>query len=272
MLSMGFEEQMNEILSNVPRKGRLTMLFSATMTTKVEKLKRACCARDPANVSVSAHKFQTVSTLKQEMWLVPAVHKDVHAVYALSDIPYQSAIVFASTCKHVSQLASTLKNLGMKAVALHGQMPQANRFGALHAFKAGTHAILVATDVASRGLDIPNVDLVLNYDVPGNGKDYVHRVGRTARAGRAGRALTLVCQYDFVTFQKIEKSLGTRLDEYPGRKEEVLSLAERVNEAARLAAVEEATPNARPNADRAAAATSVVGGGSRQSLMGSAGR
>ena len=89
-----------------------------------------------------------------------------------------------------------LRNLGFKAVCLHGQMTQMKRLGALNKFKEGARNILIATDVASRGIDIPSVDLVLNFDIPGNGKDYIHRVGRTARAGRSGRAISFVTQYD----------------------------------------------------------------------------
>ena len=89
-----------------------------------------------------------------------------------------------------------LRNLGFKAVCLHGQMTQTKRLGALNKFKEGARNILIATDVASRGIDIPSVDLVLNFDIPGNGKDYIHRVGRTARAGRSGRAISFVTQYD----------------------------------------------------------------------------
>jgi ATP-dependent RNA helicase DDX47/RRP3 len=104
-----------------------------------------------------------------------------------------------------------LRNLGFEAVCLHGKLSQPKRLGALNKFKAGERNILIATDVASRGLDIPNVDLVLNYDIPGNGKDYVHRVGRTARAGRAGRSVAFVTQYDVEPYQRLEALIGQRL-------------------------------------------------------------
>ena len=94
---------------------------------------------------------------------------------------------------------------------------------------------MIATDVASRGLDIPHVDVVLNYDIPTHSKDYIHRVGRTARAGRAGKAITFVSQYDIELFQRIEKLLGKKLDEYPTKSEEVMVLGERVAEAQRFA-------------------------------------
>lgn len=102
------------------------------------------------------------------------------------------------------KLALILRNLNFKAVNINGQLTQTQRLSALNKFKAGERNILIATDVASRGLDIPEVDLVINFDIPQHSKDYVHRVGRTARAGKTGRAITIVTQYDVETFQKIE--------------------------------------------------------------------
>jgi len=114
-------------------------------------------------------------------------------------------------------------------------MPQPKRLGALNKFKAGQRNILVATDVASRGLDIPTVDAVFNYDIPTHSKDYIHRVGRTARAGRAGRAVTFVTQYDVELFQRIEAMLGKKMTLFPTDEAEVLTLQERVSEAQRFA-------------------------------------
>ena len=131
-----------------------------------------------------------------------------------------------------------LRNLGFASVSIHGQMPQSKRIAALHKFKSGERAILVATDVASRGLDIPSVDVVVNYDVPQSAKDYVHRVGRTARAGRSGRAVTMVTQYDVENFQKIEHAVQLKMKEFPSDRNEVLMLLERVTEALRLSVAE----------------------------------
>merc|ERR1719324_2040218 len=127
----------------------------------------------------------------------------------------------------------------MTSIALHGQMTQAQRLGALSGFKAKEKRILVCTDVASRGLDIPAVDLVINYDIPKNSKDYIHRVGRTARAGRAGRAVTLVTQYDIELFQRIEHFLEKKLEEFTDLKEPtVKAMHERVLEAMRSTELE----------------------------------
>ena len=128
----------------------------------------------------------------------------------------QSSIIFAATCNNALRLTLLLRNLGFQAVCLHGKLSQAKRLGALNKFKAGNRNILVATDVASRGLDIPNVDMVINYDIPGNGKDYVHRVGRTARAGKAGRSIAFVTQYDIEAYQRLEALIGQKLPVFPG--------------------------------------------------------
>jgi ATP-dependent RNA helicase DDX47/RRP3 len=146
--------------------------------------------------------------------------------------------VFTRTCDSTRKIALTLRNLGFGSVPIHGQMSQPKRLGALNKFKAGERAILVATDVASRGLDIPSVDVVINYDVPGNSKDYVHRVGRTARAGRSGRAVTLVTQYDVETFQRIEHLTGVKMEAFPAERDEVLLLLEQVSGAQRIATMQ----------------------------------
>ena len=133
------------------------------------------------------------------------------------------------------RLALLLRNLGFEAVPLQGKMAQAARIGALNKFKSGSHSILIATDVASRGLDIPAVDLVINYDIPTNPKDYIHRVGRTARAGRSGRAISVVTQYDVEPFQKIERLIGKKMDLFPTEEDTVLVLLERVSQGQRYA-------------------------------------
>ena len=131
-----------------------------------------------------------------------------------------------------------LRFLNFKAVNINGSLAQQQRLNALNRFKSNDRDILIATDVASRGLDIPNVDVVINFDIPGNSKDYVHRVGRTARAGRTGRAVTLVTQYDVEIFQKIESLIGKKLEEYPVEDKHALILNDSVVEAGRQAAIE----------------------------------
>ena len=212
MLSMDFEEEINKILAVIPRE-RNTLLFSATMTSKVAKLQKASLV-NPVKVEVSS-RFQTPKTLVQQYLFIPAKWKDCYLAYVLDEFKGQSSIIFAATCNNALRVTLMLRNLGFQAVCLHGKLSQPKRLGALNKFKAGERNILVATDVASRGLDIPNVDMVINFDIPGNGKDYVHRVGRTARAGRAGRSIAFVTQYDVEAYQRLESLIGQKLPKVP---------------------------------------------------------
>lgn len=218
MLSMDFEEEINKLLQIIPRDRR-TFLFSATMTSKVAKLQRASLDK-PVRVEVS-HKFTTPKTLKQQYLFIPAKYKDVYLAYVLNEFAGQTVLVFTSTCNSTQRAALLLRNLGFSAICLHGQMTQPKRLGALTKFKAGQRNILIATDVASRGLDIPSVDVVINFDIPTHGKDYIHRVGRTARAGRAGTAVSFVTQYDVELYQRIEQLIGKKLEAYPSEEQTV---------------------------------------------------
>ncbi|KAI2508578.1 DEAD box helicase-like protein [Fragilaria crotonensis] len=235
MLSLDFEQELNQILDVMPDStaGRRTMLFSATMTSKVEKLQRASL-HNPVRVEVST-KFQTPKKLLQSYLFIPAKYKDCYLTYLVNEHAGQSMLVFGATCNNVQRLALMLRNLGFPAVCLHGQMSQPKRLGALNKFKSGDREILICTDVAARGLDIPSVDVVINFDLPGHGKDYIHRVGRTARAGRSGKAIAMVTQYDVEVYQRLEGLLGKKLPELKLDEETVLVLLERVSEAQRLA-------------------------------------
>ncbi|KAI7864109.1 P-loop containing nucleoside triphosphate hydrolase protein [Spinellus fusiger] len=235
LLDMDFGPKIDQILKAIPRE-RNTFLFSATMTTKVAKLQRASLSK-PVKVEV-ATKYSTVKTLLQYYLFFPLKHKDCYMVYLLNEFAGNSTIIFTRTCHDTQRIAIMLRNLGFGAIPLHGQLAQAKRLGALNKFKAGTRSILVATDVASRGLDIPLVDVVINYDVPQSSKDYIHRVGRTARAGRSGKSVTFVTQYDVELIQRVEKDLERKLDVFPLEKDEVMMLQERVNDAQRIATLE----------------------------------
>lgn len=231
LLNEEFEKSIDEILNVIPRERR-TYLFSATMTKKVRKLQRACL-RNPVKIE-AASKYSTVDTLKQQFRFIPAKYKDCYLVYILTEMSGSTTMVFTRTCDATRILALILRNLGFRSVPISGQMSQSKRLGALNKFKAGECNILICTDVASRGLDIPSVDMVINYDIPTNSKDYIHRVGRTARAGRSGVAISLVNQYELEWYLQIEKLIGKKLPEYPAQEEEVLLLLERVMEAKRI--------------------------------------
>lgn len=232
LLDMDFGPIIDRILKILPRD-RNTYLFSATMTSKVEQLQRASLT-NPVRVAVST-KYSTVDTLLQSYLFIPFKHKDAYLVYLINELAGQSTIIFARTCNDTQRVAFLLRHLGFGAVPLHGQLSQSSRLGALNKFKSGSRNILIATDVASRGLDIPLVDVVINFDTPTDSKTYIHRVGRTARAGRSGKSICLVTQYDLEPFLRIEKALKTSMPGYEIDQEAVMLLAERVSEAQRAA-------------------------------------
>lgn len=239
MLDLDFGDSVDKILKFIPRERR-TALFSATMSAKVESLQRASL-RNPVRVSVTtpgsgSAAHAVVATLQQNILIIPHMYKDVYTVYLLSTLQSaRSFIIFTRTVHMCQQLAILLRKLGFSAIPLHGQMSQSARLAALGKFKTGARSILVATDVAARGIDVPSVDVVLNYDTPLESKTYVHRVGRTARAGRAGKALTLVSQFEHEPWLRIEAALGKKFSVYEPPRDEVMVFRERVDEAARLA-------------------------------------
>lgn len=247
LLDMDFGPEIEKVLKVIPRE-RNTFLFSATMTSKVEKLQRASLSK-PIKVQV-ADKYSTVDSLLQYYMFFPFKFKECYLTWLLNEISGQSAIVFTFTCSSAQKLALMLRNLGFEAVCLHGQMSQPKRLGALTKFRSGGMNILIATDVASRGLDIPGVDCVINYDVPQSSKDYIHRVGRTARAGKSGKSITFVTQYDIEWYQRIEHAIQKKLPEYPNQKEVVLTLQERVSESIRAAHIQLKTADEKSSAKR----------------------
>ncbi|KAL9635892.1 MAG: hypothetical protein Q9164_003184, partial [Protoblastenia rupestris] len=194
LLDLDFGTIIDKILKVLPRERR-TYLFSATMTSKVETLQRASLS-NPARISISINKYQTVSTLLQSYLFIPYKDKDLYLVHLINDHAGQSAIIFTRTVNETQRLAILLRSLGFGAIPLHGQLSQSARLGALGKFRGRSRDILVATDVAARGLDIPSVDIVVNFDLPPDSKTYIHRVGRTARAGKSGHAISMVTQYD----------------------------------------------------------------------------
>ena len=167
----------------------------------------------------------TVAELDQKYILTPASVRDSYLVYILREhAENKSVIIFTHTCKNCQTLANMLWKCDLPCVALHSLKSQGERLAGLATFKSGLVKILVATDVASRGLDIPQVELVINSNVPASPKDYIHRVGRTARAGRGGMAITLVTQYDVDRVKQIEATINTKLVEFETNENEVLPL------------------------------------------------
>ena len=230
LLDLDFERQINQILSVIPKE-RTTFLFSATMTSKVQKLQKASL-KNPVKIEINT-KYTTVNTLIQNYIFIPEKYKETYLAYILNQHIGKTIIVFVEKVLDSMQITFILRHLGFQAISINGKMTQSNRIGALNKFKEGDRNILVATDVASRGLDIPNVDLVINYDLPQQAKDYIHRVGRTARAGKSGRSISFVTQYDVENIQEIEHLIEKKMEEYPTEESKAISLYEKVLEATR---------------------------------------
>lgn len=178
---------------------------------------------------------KTVENLNQRFLLIPHKTKDLYLIYLLQNtMADKSAIIFVQTCENCQYVFELLQIFKFKVSGVHSKISQSKRSSGLMKFRNGTSKILVATDVACRGLDIPDVDFVVNYDIPRNYVDYIHRVGRTARAGKKGDALSLVSQYDIEIVLDIEKHTNVRMKELELDEDEVLSNIGLVSKASKM--------------------------------------
>ncbi len=186
MLDMGFAPQLSRILAVVPRD-RQTMLFSATMPDAIMKI-AATEMRLPLRIEV-APSGTVAEMIEQEIFVVRRDAKEPLLTALLTEYT-GSVLVFSRTKHGAERIARTLKHAGFSAAEIHSNRSLIQRRAALDGFKAGTHRVLVATDIAARGIDVKNIEVVINYDLPDNPEDYVHRIGRTGRAGKHGRAIS----------------------------------------------------------------------------------
>ncbi|PFX34929.1 putative ATP-dependent RNA helicase DDX49 [Stylophora pistillata] len=233
LLDPSFSDDLQVIFDSVPTE-RQTLLFSATLTDTLQEL-REISSNDPFYHEVKSD-IKTVTELDQRYILASASVRDSYLIHILREREEnKSVIVFTHTCKNCQTLANMLWKCELPCVALHSLKSQGERLAGLATFKSGIVKILVATDVASRGLDIPQVELVINSNVPASPKDYIHRVGRTARAGRGGMAITLVTQYDVDRVKQIEATINTTLVEFETNENDVLPLLKAVMVARREA-------------------------------------
>jgi superfamily II DNA/RNA helicase len=212
MLDMGFIPDIERIVKLVPFT-RQTLFFSATMPPEIQRLADAFL-HNPVKVEV-ARAASTAATITQR--LVATGRQDFEKRETLRGLirgatDLKNAVVFCNRKRDVAVLHRSLQKHGFGAVALHGDMDQHARMAALDSFRSGEMPILVASDVAARGLDIPSVSHVFNYDVPHHAEDYVHRIGRTGRAGRTGHAFTLVGPSDEKSLAAIEKLINTQIE------------------------------------------------------------
>ena len=209
MLDIGFLPDLQRILSYLPKQ-RTTLLFSATFSPEIKRL-AGSYLQDPITIEV-ARPNETASTVSQHFFGVPDEEKR-HALHTLlKQNGIKQAFVFVNSKLGCARLARSLEREGLKATALHGDKSQDERLKALDAFKKGEVDLLVATDVAARGLDIKDVPAVFNFDIPFNAEDYVHRIGRTGRAGASGYAASFVSPTDQRLVGDIEKLLKRKIE------------------------------------------------------------
>ena len=230
MLNMGFREDIEEILKYIPSE-RQTVLFSATMPPQIMAI-TAEYQHEPVVVGVQ-QKSRTVESVAQYYYEVPMGRKSDALQMLLLAFEPKLSMVFCNTKSMVDELTETLVSKGFKAAGLHGDMKQASRTQVLNAFRSGRINILIATDVAARGIDVDNVDAVFNYDIPQDNEYYIHRIGRTGRAGKSGCAYTIISGRrqavelkDIACFTKAEI---TRCD-LPARDDVIAKKTERVKE------------------------------------------
>jgi ATP-dependent RNA helicase DeaD len=247
MLDLGFIEDVEKILRMCP-SGRQTALFSATMPPPIKHLAESYMY-DPQTIKITPKKL-TVDAIAQAFVEVAANQKASRLVELLKVEEPEQAIIFCRTKIGASKLEKTLKDKGLDVKALHGDMSQGSRDGVMIAFKDHRVRLLVATDIAARGLDIEHVTHVINYDVPASSEVYVHRIGRTGRVGRTGRAITFVTPAQRDEIDRIERDVKTSIGEWES-PEERMEHAPRPRRRERAKAPEgngEAEPSAKESA------------------------
>lgn len=212
MLDMGFSDDILQIAKQLPSE-RQTLLFSATMPPKIQRLARTIL-KDPVDVKIAVSRPS--DNIDQSAIVCHEAQKSGALKHLFKTYHSKRVIVFAASKLNVKDLTRELKRSGWKTGEMHSDLDQADREKVMLDFKSGRIDILVATDIVARGIDIDDISMVVNYDVPRESEDYVHRIGRTARAGTSGKAVTLVGGKDQQRFGQIEKFLG-----YEVRKEQL---------------------------------------------------
>jgi ATP-dependent RNA helicase RhlE len=205
VLQMGFREEMEHILEYVPKK-KQTLMFSATMDGEVEELIQKLL-KDPVRVQVAADDF-TPDLIKQSAYRVSPETKGPFLRQLIQSGDWKQILIFASSIRTADNVVGKLVKNGIDAVAFHGDKSQGARTEALAKFKTGKTRVLVATDLAARGIDIQALPLVINYELPRSPKDYIHRIGRTGRAGMEGEAISLITPEEMHHFKVIQKKMG----------------------------------------------------------------
>ncbi|TET90443.1 MAG: DEAD/DEAH box helicase [Sulfurovum sp.] len=206
MLDMGFLEEIKEIFEYIPQN-RQTLLFSATMPEPIKELANNILYR-PEFISVVGDEEITKNIIDQRYYVINESQRDEAIVKLLETEKTNKCLIFCRMKREVDRLTEHLQALGFNASGLHGDLEQRDREVIIKAYRRGETKIMVATDVASRGLDVKDVTHVFNYHIPFDPQSYVHRIGRTGRAGKSGQAITLVTAEEFRELQRIQKEVG----------------------------------------------------------------
>ena len=212
MLGMGFIDDVRKIVAKVP-KDRQTMLFSATISSEVTSL-ASQILRNPHSVEAGHHR-KPVETIKQNFYQIQSASKMDLLHHVLKSEELESVLIFSRTKRGADKISDRLEKSGIASTAIHSNRTQPQRMHALEGFRKGKYRVLVATDIAARGIDVDGISHVINYDIPRDAEDYVHRVGRTGRAGASGDAITFVSGEDRDMLRKIERFTGKRFTVAP---------------------------------------------------------
>ena len=210
MLDMGFLEEIKEIFEYIPQN-RQTLLFSATMPEPIKELANEILTNPQFISVVGEDESTTNNVIDQFYYVIEEAQRDEAIVKLLETEEINKCIIFCRMRREVDRLTDHLKAMGFLAEGLHGDLEQMERERIIKGYRRGESKIMVATDVASRGLDVKNVTHVFNYHIPFDPQSYVHRIGRTGRAGKAGKAITLVSTEEFRELQRIKKEVGANM-------------------------------------------------------------
>lgn len=211
MLDMGFYDDIMQIVARLPKQ-RQTLLFSATMPPKIQQL-AGKILNNPVEIKLAVSK--PAEKIKQQAYLCYEAQKLPVLEYLFKKNPPEKVIIFSSSKLKVKDLAKVLRKEGYKIGEMHSNLEQGKREEVMLDFKSGKVKVLVATDIVARGIDIDDIEMVINFDVPHEAEDYVHRVGRTARANRDGRAITFIAEKEIGKFRRIEQLLEKAVEKCP---------------------------------------------------------
>lgn len=211
MLDMGFSDDIMQIVKLLPKE-RQTIMFSATMPDKIQQLARTIL-NDPVEVKIAVSK--PAEKIKQSAYICHDAQKTGIIKHLFATDQLKRVIIFSGKKDKVKDITRELRKLNINCAQMHSDLTQDERDEVMYEFKAGMKDVLVATDIVARGIDIDDIRMVINYDVPHDAEDYVHRIGRTARADRDGAAVTFVCERDMQRFRQIEQFLEKEITKNP---------------------------------------------------------